>query len=149
MDPATIRAEVGLPADAPDDDVLTAVREYRDAAARAAAQPDDVRRLAAALDERGQEVRGLSEQLAELRAERAADQREQFLARATSEGRIAPAERDRFARLWDSDRDLAAEMVADRAVGSAVPVGEVGHGRDTEPTDDDVLAAMFGESKGV
>lgn len=132
MDPAVLRAELALPADAPDEDVLTAAREFREAAGRANASVDGQWR--AALDEARQQVRDLSGQLAQFRSDQADRDRESFLASAVNEGRITPAERERFGRLWAADRNLAAEMIADRAVGSALALTEVGHS--TAPADD-------------
>lgn len=89
-------------------------------------------------------------ELAELRAQRAADSKRDLFDRVIASGRIRPADRAR----WEADYDQAPEVVArilDAITpGTAVPVAAAGHtggAVDTAPTDDALYNELFGAPK--
>jgi Mu-like prophage I protein len=136
MDPAKIREALGLPADASDDDVRTALAAaglappapadpappVKDDAPKPVDLPADVPQpLAAAAAAAGavvldkgvwdQAQTQIAEGVAAARKLREQD-RDQLLGQAVQDGRIPPANRGYWATLWDRDPKGTAEVVA-------------------------------------
>ena len=63
-----------------------------------------------------------------IEAERKTERRESALAMAIQTGQIVPAERQRFAALYDADVALFADFMGERVKNPAVKLGAVGHG---------------------
>lgn len=92
------------------------------------------------------EVTRLSTELAELKAQAAVRERDEFFAAALRDGKTSPAERAQLETMYDAAPAQTRALVDARAVGSVVPVAALGHGEDTSATDDDRLfAELFGE----
>jgi ATP-dependent Clp endopeptidase proteolytic subunit ClpP len=137
MDPAQIREALGLTADASDDDVVATAAEYREAAARAQADPPkndgtpDPATLA--------EITRMSTELAELRAQAAQRTKDEHFASWLRDGKTSPAERAELEALYDAAPERTVALVGARAQGSVVPVEQVGIDDGAEPTEDDRL----------
>ena len=87
----------------------------------------------------------LSTEVAELRAQAALRERDDFFAAALRDGKTSPAERAQLEAMYDAAPAQTRALVDARAVGSVVPVAAVGHAEDTTASDDDRLfAELFG-----
>lgn len=75
--------------------------------------------------------------------EKAQSERDQFLGEAVSAGRLKPAERDKFAILFDADPKTTRDIISARKRGSEVPVGETGHATNPDVLDEDEFAAVL------
>lgn len=150
-----LASRLGLPEDATEDQIFeaaarapeeprrepevrtepaTTTEPERDPAARepAAEQAPEPAALAAA----AAEITRLSTQLADLQARDAererretTERRNQLVASAVQEGRIAPADRDHYRRLLDADETVGTALIQARARGT-VPLAAEGHGED-------------------
>lgn len=79
-------------------------------------------------------VKELRESLRQVTEEREAEkvaakakERDEFLGNAIRAGRLKPADRERFAKLYDAAPDITKETVLARGVGSEIPVTTIGH----------------------
>ena len=92
------------------------------------------------------ELAKVTGELAERKAAEAVTRRETLLASAVREGKIAPAEKDHYGTLYDTNPAVAETLLASRAPGSAVPLSAVGHSGDAEGPDAEMksLYAAFG-----
>lgn len=93
-------------------------------------------------------LRLVTEQQEQARTNEAARERDQFLEQAVAAGRLKPADRERFAKLYDAAPDITKETVLARAANSEVPVGALGHAANPEGVVDEFEAAIPDPGKG-
>lgn len=94
-------------------------------------------------------VKELRESLRQVTEEREADkvaaaakERDDFLAQAVRTGRLKPADKDRFAKLYDAAPDITKETVMARAANSELPVAGLGHSDNPEGVIDEFELAF-------
>lgn len=128
MDPAKIREACGLPADASDDEVTSALSAAglvptapEPVAASTADAPGIMRVDASAWQEREDRLARL-----EAAAKKARDnERDQIIASAVKDGKFTPNRKQHWSRLWDADPEGTREVIAGLAK-NVVPVEELG-----------------------
>ena len=74
----------------------------------------------------------------EAREQQIAANRDQMVDDAVKDGRIAPANRDAFRKMLDTDEARGAEVI-NQLQPNTVPVAEIGHAGGTESSDEDQL----------
>lgn len=137
----SVRDRLGLPGEATDEDVLTALDKALDAATEPPAPG------AVMIDE------GV---LAALKSDAAAGRealdmqartrREDKVQAALTEGRISPASAGEWLTALEADEDRATALLATLAKNT-VPVVEVGHSNDDKSPEDALYAAAWGDDK--
>lgn len=82
--------------------------------------------------------------------EKAQSERDQFLGEAVSAGRLKPAERDKFAILFDADPKTTRDIISARKRGSEVPISETpgAHASNPDGFIDEFDAAIPDPGKG-
>lgn len=141
-----VRSRLGLPEDADDAAILTAVDALK-TKADTPTQPDpqQVAAAAAARDEMKAEISRLSTELAEIKAAAAVDAKKALFDRVVDEGRIAPADRAGWESRYDKAPDVIAEVLASIAPNTAVPVSAAGYtGTGDEGIDDEYEKLVAG-----
>lgn len=142
------RSRLDLPDDADEAAVLAAVDELK-TRADTPAEPDP--QLVAASAKRDQEfaatigqIKTLSEELAAVKAEKAAERKTAFFAAAFQQGKLRPSDRESWESRYDKAPDLVKEIIDAMAPGTAVPVAAAGYVGDPEPvfTDDDLMRLL-------
>lgn len=83
------------------------------------------------------EVTRLSTEVAQLRAEQAKRDKDERFSAWLRDGKTSPAEREQLERMYDAAPEQTVALIDARAVGSVIPVAEIGHGAD--PTDDEAF----------
>jgi hypothetical protein len=170
MDPVKFREALGLPADASNEavsaklavagfipkisDPAPVVEPPAPAAPVAVAEPAPVVEPAPSVAE--DLVAQLRTELASLTAWRdqkeAADrdaEADNFVLEAVSAGRLRPAERDHFIKLYSAAPEVTREIIMARARGSEVPIAPAGHASSPEGGPDaDFEAAIPDPGKG-
>lgn len=116
-----LRERLGFAENADEATILSAVDEALDEKADppAASQPVPAAALA--------EVSRLSNELAELRAAQAKRDKDEKFAAWLREGKTSPAERAQLERMYDAAPEQTVALIDARAVGSVIPVAEIGH----------------------
>lgn len=94
------------------------------------------------------EIKNLSEELAKIKAEKAAQVKTAFFAAAVQAGRIRPADRKSWETRYDKAPELVTEIIGAMAAGSAVPVAVAGYVGDPEPDGDSDLEAAIARLDG-
>lgn len=149
---AATRTLLGLPDTASDDDVEAHIADLR-ARADEAGLPVAQDRLAAAASEHGMVLLGADrvadydrtvEQFAALQEQRRVEQRDSFLDRMGTEGRLSGGEREFFAAAYDRDPDSTRAYLAGRP--EVVPVSERGH---SDPGGDPAALAAAAEDEMI
>ena len=162
MDPAKIREALGLPADASDEQLWTAV----DAARGANSPPEPVQAsLFAAPDGSGTEparkepapaagswmrveasaweaAQDRIKKLEAQEARRRVAERDQVIAKAVQDGKFAPARREHWVRLWDHDPEGTREVIGGLAK-NVIPVMASGYAGEGEEDIDAEYAHLF------
>lgn len=128
----TARQQLGLPEDADGATIVAALsealEEQEPTSTPTAQVPDGMRLI---------EDGVLNQLRADAQAGRTAldrqrnDDRERTLDNAVSSGRITPARREHFAKLYDADPEGTVELLDSLEPGVSVPVDELGHAKDT------------------
>ncbi len=137
----TMRQRLGIPGDADEATIVAALEEALEERAEPAAAHTAT--VNAADEPWRAEAQRLSTELAEIKAERAREAKSAFFAEMSKTGRIKAADRAELERQYDEAPQVVRNIVAARAVGSEVPVAEIGYTGGTEaadPTDVDVEA---------
>lgn len=138
-------SRLGLDEGADKDAILAALDEKLKPAApdpvtvAASAQRDQ--EFAAALSE----IKGLSTELAQIKAEKAQQAKDAFFAAAVQQGKIRPADRGAWETRYDKAPEVITDIVGAMAAGSAVPVAASGYVADPDEAafnDDDLMALM-------
>src|SRR5205823_2444272 len=81
------------------------------------------------------QIKTLSEELAQIKAEKAAQVKTAFFAAAAQAGKIRPADRQSWESRYDKAPELVTEIIGAMAAGSAVPVSVAGYTGSPEPED--------------
>lgn len=144
MDLSQIREALGLPDDASDDDVLTAVIDKltEPAPPAPATDPAPVPAPAAVLPGGVTTIdeSTLGELIAAAAAGKAAHEtlrqqaRDRFLDEAVHAGKFAPARAGHFAALYDADEEGTRQVIAGLAAGT-IPLIEAGHSGQADMSD--------------
>jgi hypothetical protein len=85
------------------------------------------------------ELTRVSAELAARRELEATTRREEVLQAAVSAGKIRPADKDRYARLYTADAAATVEVLAALSPGAAVPVAAAGYAGSESTSDDNAL----------
>lgn len=145
---AEVRQWLGLADDDPDDAaVVAAVKARQDEHTTIAAKLADAEaRLAeqakasADADEKvtqlTEQVAAMGEELAQIRADKAAATKATVLDAAQQAGKFPPADREKWAARYDKSPEVTTEVLAAIPAGSAVPVAATGHTGPAEPSGD-------------
>jgi hypothetical protein len=93
----------------------------------------------------------LSTELAQIKAEKAADAKAAFFAAAISQGKIAPADRPTWEADYDKSPEVVTRILGAIKPGTAVPVAAAGYVGNPEPmaTDEDLMALFSPESRAA
>lgn len=140
-----IRQRLGLPADADDTAILTALDDRLTAAAEAPTIPEGT----TLIDEQMLDaLRADAAAGREAAAALAASRRDGLVDEAVREGRIAPAARAQWREMAEKDEETARKLLASLAPNT-VPVAEVGIGAadETMTADDQLYAAAWGSKE--
>jgi len=172
---ATVRQWLGLADDADDDAIVAAVKtrqaehealtakvtDLEAAKAAAEAKAAEQEQASAALTEKVAQldelVKDQGTELAQIRADKAAATKAAVLDDAQAAGKVAPADREKWAARYDKSPEVTTEVLASIPAGSAVPVQPVGHTGPAEPDGDSdadwdrFAAELYGpaETKGA
>ena len=140
-----LREQLGLSADADEATVLAKNKEALDALeALNDTKDSDIPPAALA------EITRLSTDLAALTAANAKRDKDELFASWLREGKTSPAEREQLEVMYDAAPEQTKALVNARAVGSVVPVGEIGTDNSpSELSDDEIYNALYGEKKGA
>jgi hypothetical protein len=148
MSLSEVASRLGLGDDADKDAVLAKLDEVLKTpapdpvavAASAEAATKREKEFAAALDQ----IKGLSGELAQIKAEKAQAAKDAFFAAALRDGKILPAEREALEADYDKAPDVVTRIIGATAPGAKVPVAAAGYTADPEPgvTDDDLLRLL-------
>jgi hypothetical protein len=169
MDPAKIREALGLSADAPDDEVGSALvvaaqglvgdagpaqqpvqaslfgdeqQESPSQKAKGLVVPPGMKLVSAsAYDEREEAIKTLMEFVAQSKREK----RDEVIAQAVRAGKFTPAQKPNFVKLWDADPEGTAVLIESLTPNTALAVAASGYAGDV---DNDALdteyRALFG-----
>jgi len=85
---------------------------------------------------------GLAAKVQSLEEKQVSEEKDKFLADAVAAGRMKPADKDKFALLYDADPKTTKDIVLARKRGSEVPVTAVGHADNPEGTIDEFELAF-------
>lgn len=167
MDPVKLREALGLPADA--SDIQVAAKLATEGVIPKTAEPVEPPKVDPVVEpETAPKVEGAVPDISEhpvfkalkeshdklvsdfetQQTEKAESERDQFLGEAVSAGRLKPAERDKFAILFDADPKTTRDIISARKRGSEVPIGETGHAANPEGVIDEFEAAIPDPGKG-
>ncbi len=124
----TMRQRLGLPQAADEATIVAAFEEALEERAESSAAHTAEEPWRA-------EAQRLSAELAEIKAERAREAKDAFFAEMSKTGRIKPADRAELERQYDEAPQIVRNIVGARAIGSEVPVAEIGHEGDATNLD--------------
>lgn len=151
MDPAMTRTALGLSADAPDDEVASAMEaaaaalrgdpapapvqaslfgdEQQPAKPKAAAIPPGMKLVSAsAWDEREDTIKGLTSFVEQAKR----DKRDDIIGDAVRAGKFTPAQRPHFVKLWDADPDGTRELIEKLTPNTALAVMASGYATEAD-----------------
>jgi hypothetical protein len=160
-----VRARLGLAEDADDAAVLAALDGVKAKAdspppapepdpqqmAAAAEQVEKLNALETKVEVLKEQLTSAAQELADSRAQKAADEKDRVLGAARRDGKFKPADYDRWAERYDKNPEAITEVLDAIPVGTAVPVNPQGFTDSGEPTDDgDEFDRLFSTpSKGA
>lgn len=138
-----IRSRLGLPDDADEAAVLTALEALKEPKPDPQAVAAAAKRDEAFVAMKG-ELERQSAELAAIKAEKAEQAKQAFFAAARRDGKIRPADMANWEARYDKDPELVTEIIDAMAVGSAVPVAAAGYtGSPDDTSADDPLITAF------
>lgn len=136
MDPKVIRAALGLPETATDDEVTAALTAQKEQADKTAALETELETLKASAEDGG-EVGTLRDDLAAERTKRVTGERAAVLAEGVRKGQIVPASKDALVAQFGGDHPTDDDLEKLQAVIASFPektYDESGHGNPANTT---------------